>query len=244
VIEIRHLAWDSAFFAVRIAQVVGGRLQAQDLPQLDAFCRSERVDCLYFLADAATPADVALAEAAGFHCVDVRLTLEMPLLQVAATPAAQPVRPVTARDVPALEDIAGEAHRGTRFFNDERFPRERCVELYRTWIRNSCLGGADRVWVAEDAGGPAGYVTCHLRPDGAGEIGLVGVAARARGQGYGQALVAAATAWLSQQGCRRARVVTQGGNVAARRLYEAAGFLVVNSQRWYHRWQSPAADAA
>jgi dTDP-4-amino-4,6-dideoxy-D-galactose acyltransferase len=238
VIEIRHLSWDSAFFALRVAQVVGGRLNAHNLPELEAWCQREQVDCLYFLADGPGPA--AVAEAAGFRCTDERLTLERRLGPPPAVPQAHAVRPATPGDSPGLEDIAGEAHRGTRFFNDMRFPRERCVALYRTWIRNSVHGGADQVWVCEDAAGLTGYATCHLRPDAVGEIGLVGVAAWARGHGVGKALVAAATGWLGSQGCRRARVVTQGRNVAARRLYEGAEFAVVASQRWYHRWRLPA----
>ncbi len=219
--------------------MVGTRLKADDIPELDAWCGREQVDCLYFLADG--PAPAAVAEAAGFVCMDERLTLERPLGTPPAVPHTHAVRPATPDDSSVLEDIAGEAHRGTRFFNDVRFPHERCVALYRTWIRNSVHGGADQVWVCEDAAGLTGYATCHLRPDAVGEIGLVGVAARARGQGVGQALVAVATAWLGAQGCRRARVVTQGRNVAARRLYEGAGFAMVTSQRWYHRWKLAAA---
>lgn len=237
-IEFRHLSWDSAFFGMRIAQVVGSRLGAEDVATVDAWCQQEHVDCLYFLSDGTGPADAAIAEAAGFAHVDDRLTLEMPLRQVPAKGRwTHWIRAATVADSPALEDIAGEAHRGTRFFNDLHFPRERCVELYRTWVRNSCHGAADQVWVCEDGTAPTGYATCHLRPEGLGEIGLLGVAARARGQRVGQTLVAAALAWLHAQGCRRARVVTQGTNVAARRLYENAGFTLATSQRWYHRWR-------
>jgi dTDP-4-amino-4,6-dideoxy-D-galactose acyltransferase len=243
VTEIRHLAWDSTFFGLRIARVEGHRLAQEDIAALDAWCQHERVDCCYFLADASAPGTLALAEAAGFQRMDERVGLEVALGAERPRRDGYPVRGVEAEDVPALEAIAGEAHRGTRFFNDGRFARERCVELYRTWIRNSCLGSADFVWVCEDAAGPTGYATCHLSPDGLGEIGLVGVAERARGQGYGQALIAEALGWLRNQRRTRAHVVTQGANTVARRLYERAGFSVLSSQVWYHRWRTESKTA-
>ena len=54
-IEARHLSWDSTFFGMRIAQLVGTRLEADDIPELDAWCWREQVDCLYFLADGPGP---------------------------------------------------------------------------------------------------------------------------------------------------------------------------------------------
>ncbi len=177
-----------------------------------------------------------MAEAAGFERVDQRLTLEVAPLPVGSRLQRHVTRLATGDDVSALDHIAGEAHRQTRFFNDVHFPRERCVELYRTWIRNDCSGSADAVWLCADAKGPVGYVSCHLRPGALGEIGLLGVAERARGQKYGQTLLATSLGWLHDRGCTRARVVTQGDNLLARRLYEAAGFAVTSSQFWYHWW--------
>ena len=31
-------------------------------------------------------------------------------------------------------------------------------------------------------------------------------------------------------------VVTQGGNVAAQRVYQHAGFRTARTELWYHRW--------
>lgn len=235
--KLRTLAWDSDFFGCRIARLEDTRLEPEDVAALEQAVADERIDCVYLLADETLPPDRALT--AGFWPMDERVTLELEPSPDLAPPGAA-VRPAVAADAPALEDIAAEAHRGTRFFADARFPRERCVELYRTWIRNSLRGMADAVRVVEDASGPAGYATAHLRPGGVGEIGLVGVAARARGRGLGQALVGAVVHWLRARGCARVRVVTQGRNAAALGLYTGAGFRAVRTETWYHRWTHSA----
>lgn len=235
--KLRTLAWDSDFFGCRIARLEETSLEPEDVAALDQAVGAAGIDCVYLLAGEALPPARALA--AGFRPMDERVTLELTPLPALAPPAAA-VRPAVAEDGPALEEIAAEAHRGTRFFADEHFPRERSMELYRTWIRNSLAGSADAVLVVEDEAGAAGYATAHLRADGLGEIGLVGVAARARGRGRGQAVLQAVVRWLAEQGCTRVQVVTQARNAAALGLYQGAGFRVARRETWYHRWTRDA----
>ena len=133
-----------------------------------------------------------------------------------------------------MEEIAKAAHRDSRFYADPNFKKSRCDALYRTWIRKSCGGYADAVWVAELRGVPVGYVTCRLREKSRGEIGLVGIAGKARGKGVGRRLVFEALRWLSRQGMKRASVVTQGRNTGAQRLYQRCGFLTRGVELSYH----------
>ena len=69
-----------------------------------------------------------------------------------------------------------------------------------------------------------------------GQIGLVGVSAEARGRGVGHALVNHALDWFTRNDVEAVAVVTQGGNVAAQRLYQRCGFLTESVQLWYHKW--------
>src|SRR5436309_8519333 len=89
------LLWDSGFFACRIGRLNGGRLDAALLPAVDAWCREEAIDCLYFLADAEDPAVARTAEAAGFRLVDLRVTLdpEMAALALPPVPPPPPIPP-------------------------------------------------------------------------------------------------------------------------------------------------------
>ena len=263
------LAWDSEFFGCRIGRIIpleapieakGGRLDPGLLAEVDAWCRAEAIDCLYFLADSGDPATAAVAEAGGFRLVDLRVTLEGPL-----TPDPSPIpsrppgegrpltRPFRPEDLSELRRIAAVSHHDSRFYADPHFDRARCDELYATWIEKSCRGeAADTVLVAEHNGRPAGYISCILVPpspgrgegmgegrqggEGHGEIGLIAVAAEAWGRGLGKALVRASLDWFVDQGLPRARVVTQGRNVRAQRLYQAHGLFTRSIGLWFHRW--------
>jgi dTDP-4-amino-4,6-dideoxy-D-galactose acyltransferase len=176
------------------------------------------------------PGTARRAEETGFRLVDVRVTLDAP-----SAAGAQDVRPHREPDVAWLRAIARTSHDDTRFYADGRFPRERCDELYDTWIRRSCDGWADVVLVADRDGEPAGYVSVHRRDD-AGSIGLIGVDEQWRGRGVGEALVRAALAWCADAGLARCTVVTQGRNIAAQRLFQRCGFRTSAVDLWFHKW--------
>jgi hypothetical protein len=65
------------------------------------------------------------------------------------------------------------------FFADPRFPRDRSAELYSTWIEKSVRCGSDLVLTVDHDAVPAGYLSCHLRGEESGEIGLVVVSQQA-----------------------------------------------------------------
>ncbi len=231
----RFLEWDSTFFARRIGAVINEPLPAESVADVLSWCRSERIECLYALIDAdAVPTMHALEEAGG-RIVDVRLTFDLNLAD-AKSKGASNVRPHRESDVQPLRAIAAASHGNSRFYADSHFPRARCNELYATWIEKSCRGWADQVFVADVDGQPSGYLSCHAREDGRGEIGIVGVAARAQGHGVGRDLVETAIHWLASRGLKRATVVTQGRNIVAQRLYQSLGFRTATVQVWHHLW--------
>jgi dTDP-4-amino-4,6-dideoxy-D-galactose acyltransferase len=235
------LEWDSGFFGYRVARANSRRLTADSLAQLLQWCRTERVDWLYFLADADDRDTVVLAESAGFRFVDVRVELE---LSLAAARRRQPaeregvrIRPATADDLASLRPIAADVHTDSRYFFDARVSPERARALYETWIERSVTSGfADVVLVAERDGAASGYITGRLASDASASIGLIGVGEQARGHGIGTALVHALLAWAESRGTQRVTVVTQGRNVQAQRLYQGAGFRTRTVSLWFHFW--------
>jgi dTDP-4-amino-4,6-dideoxy-D-galactose acyltransferase len=193
------------------------------------------VACLYFLAGE-EPATAHAAEDAGFRFMDVRVELTRPS---AARLPDDRIRAFVPGDLDELRAIARTSHRITRFYADPRFPRERCDDLYDTWITRSAEGWADVVLVAQDVGRPAGYTSCHVDSErGRGSIGLVGVAEHARGAGLGGALVDAAVDWCARRGLGEVAVVTQGRSARALRLYERCGFAAGALGLWFHKWYS------
>ena len=147
------------------------------------------------------------------------------------------IRPVQIADIEILQAMARQNHRDSRFYFDANFPRHLCDLLYDTWLKRSCEGYADLVWVAESENAPVGYLSCHLHQDTqTGQIGLVGVNSQAQGQGVGRALVLRALNWFRREQMQQVTVVTQGRNIPAQRLYQRCGFLSQALQIWYHKW--------
>jgi ribosomal protein S18 acetylase RimI-like enzyme len=203
---------------------------APDFNRVDDWAGERGVACLYLLL-ADEPGAAGRAEDAGFRLTDVRVALA----RATAGDASSRVRPARPGDEEPLRRIARSNHRITRFYADPRFPRERCDDLYETWIARSLDGWADAVLVAEADGRAAGYVSLHARA-GSGSIGLIGVDPEARGRRLGPALVLGAVAWCRERELPEVTVVTQGRNVPALRMFERCGFRTADLGLWFHKW--------
>jgi mycothiol synthase len=88
----------------------------------------------------------------------------------------------------------------------------------------------------EDPDGLAGVVLCERWEEGVGYVDYLAVAARARGQGLGRALLLHGLAALRDAGLAVAELSVQGENAGATRLYESVGMRPV----WtIERWEKP-----
>jgi dTDP-4-amino-4,6-dideoxy-D-galactose acyltransferase len=235
----KYLDWDSDFFGFRIGQVIPGRLSASAIKDILYWCETNQIKCLYFLSDSDDPDTVITVESQQFQFVDIRMTYDH-LIEFAPTikkrASENALRPVSVTDLPQLQAIARTSYASSRFYFDRGFPETRCNALYETWIEKSCRGYADVVLIADVQGQPAGFISCHLSDQGEGQIGLVGVAKEWQGLGLGQRLIDGSLGWFADQDVSRVKVVTQGRNVQAQRLYQRCGFLTRSVQLWYHRW--------
>jgi dTDP-4-amino-4,6-dideoxy-D-galactose acyltransferase len=233
-----YLDWDSRLFERLIARLNRQRLDAASLSAALDWCRKNRIECLYFLADSDDATTSCLAEQNGFQQTDVRITLERTLTERDVTTfTAKDVRLARPEDVSALRAIARTVHRDSRFYFDRHFERDKCDLFYETWIENSVAGFAQAVLVVEANASPVGYMTCHLQ-DSESQIGLAGIAEQYQKMGLGRKLTEGFLAWSVQKGARRSTVVTQGRNVRAQRLYQRNGFVTESVKLWYHRWFS------
>ena len=236
---VEYLPWDSDFFGFPIARIKPHRIDADELSTILVWCSQHHITCLYFLCDAHERDAVRLVEDRGFRLVDIRITLETSIKAVEQTRQAMPIRLHMDSDIPKLREITRHSYRNSRFYYDPNFSDELCDRFYETWIENSCKGYADAVLVALESDEPIGFITCHLRDEQQGEIGLVGVANSMRGHGTGQHLVNAALQWFAEHHTQQVSVVTQGRNIAAQRLYQRSGFVTAIVQLWYHYWLIP-----
>ncbi len=227
------LEWDSVFFGRRIARVGGERPSDEEWDALLPWCAENQIECLYFLAQPDDALGLARAARHGFNLVDVRVTLDC---AVDRTVSGADARLASAADVPQLKAFTHGAYPHTRFSRDPVLS-PLSDRLYETWIQRNVEGRADAVLlVADTEGRPAGFASCHRLSNDEGELGLFGVDRRCRGRGYGARLVSAARNWFYTQGLRRVKVVTNGANIAAQRLYQKEGFRTCKTEYWFHHW--------
>ena len=126
----------------------------------------------------------------------------------AASQLGVSIRPLAAADVPAVAAL-----------HDVLFPN--------THTPGEALVGAEdpgklRLVTGE---GPAGYVAAEVQPDGSGYVDFLGVQPARRREGFGRALVVAATQALFDRGVPHVHLTVGEDNVGAIALYTSIGYV-------------------
>ncbi len=237
---ITFLPWDTQHFGIRVARANDRQLDYYSLCQLEACCRLQSIDCLYFLVDAADQDTILELQRNKFDFVDIRMTFEHthPVTAPRLVSKCFSTRFSDERDVARLLEVSRDSYVDSRFYYDRCFDKEKASQLYQIWLTKSlAAGSSDSVIVAEVDQEPVGFVVCHLnRLQGEGNIGLVAVADKSQGLGLGKAMLAHSIDWLHRRGMTRINVVTQGRNIAAQKLYQRSGFVSRSVELWYHKW--------
>jgi ribosomal protein S18 acetylase RimI-like enzyme len=214
--------WDSTFFGVRIFEA---HVQDDGVDALVANAARAGADCLYLFADTDDLCGIQESVRMGARLVDLRVELAG---RIELEPDVGATRSATQADREPLRSQARQLAGESRFSRDPRIPQEKVRAMYEIWL-DRCL---DEGVVAVHAVGNGGFVGARKESDAA-HIELVYVDAAARGQGLGRSLIAAAVRSLHT---RDATVVTQTGNVAAQRLYQALGLRSRSASAVLHLW--------
>lgn len=210
------LDFDSAWFGLRIGRYDG------DPSAADKWAKKNALDCVYTLLPLDKLAVTADAVQAGFRVTDVRVEFVARTELLIGSP-----RSATKDDGDAIKGIALKAFRKTRFHNDHHFDRDRVNAMYANWA----LTTPGEVLVSEDVVGVVGFAVV-----GETHLELIAVNEDYRGHGYGLDLAKSTLGIANARGKRDLRVVTQGGNQAAQRTFQRAGFKLDNTSLWLHKW--------
>ncbi len=131
------------------------------------------------------------------------------------------IRRAGGRDLEAIDRIE------RRSFSKDRFPRRN--------LRRVLSSGATAFLLAESDGAPAGYAMVLFRR-GASVARLYSIAVDPdfRGRGVAEELLAEAGRQAASRGADRLRLELRPSNNAAQRLYERAGFTLLERRPGYY----------
>ena len=235
--EILEDRWLSAMFARPVFRL---SLSVDEHPAMDGWRdHAHRLPAAFYYArvESSRVGQVRALNAAGFHVVDVAITLTLEPPWPSAKPAV-PVSTARPEEEGPLAEIAGRCFTTSRFHRDPLIPKETADRIKREWISNYFRGTrGERLYSARIGSTPAGFLAVLAVPSEKGTvrvIDLIGVDPAQQGRGVGTALLAH---FIREEGPRslRLEVGTQGANTRSLRLYERMGFRTARCQYVLHR---------
>ena len=216
-VRVSVLEFDSRWFGVKVGRYDGDPQEAEE------WALANGIDCLYTLVPMeGIGTSVWWATQHGFQVTDVRIEFE-----AETSPHGVRLREAEGKDWKAIDHIARTSFRRTRFHNDRHLDLDRVNDMYVNWVRTSDA----TVLVSDGPEGPAGFVSV-----GATNLELIAVDVAHRGKYHGEKLAEAALNEAYRKGLPTLKVVTQSGNHAAQRTFRSAGFRLVDTSIWLHKW--------
>jgi undecaprenyl-phosphate 4-deoxy-4-formamido-L-arabinose transferase len=229
-LEWAEAPWDSVVFGFPVLQI--SRMEVLDAPAADDLAPFEAArdrlgaglvscrlghECLR---------ESMLLEERGFRFIEMAYQPELDDLQARdlGSPAGLDVAPAEDADLPAVEEIAGNAFRNERFHVDPRLDSALGNQRYRRWVKSSISHPSQRLYVVRDGARLVAFFVTEMLPDGTCYWHLNAVAPDAQGQGYGRRAWLAMLNQAKESGARKIRTCIVARNHRVLNLYARLGF--------------------
>ena len=230
--NIKKLEWDSSILELDLYRINNVELHSEiDYAVVSNFMKFmkskfKKISCLTFKVEATKTGLIQNFLRNDFVLAGLPIKLSMDLdNKITSTSNKDNIRLFKSQDIPLLSDIARNAFLNAYRYNDKNFDRDKVDNLYSEWIKNSCNGRADAVFVYEENNIPQGFIACNIRNE-IGLIDLIAVSKNARGNGVGMNLVLNSLSWFKDR-VDKVEVNTEAMNYASLRIYQKVGFKIV-----------------
>lgn len=237
---IEVLEWDSNFFGFPVGYLSCRYLTENINYQIMRFSKNNRLKLIEYLCNCHDDRSVKIAEQNGFHFTDIRLTFSLQLDKIRHYDKRNETvtfAKAGPKDIPSLKIITKDMYKDSRYYYDGNFSIEKLNEFYSGWIEKAVVGTFDdECFCLYMDGRPIGFCTIKYGENKEASIGLFGIDKDYAGNGLGGVLLTHVFNELGQKEIKVVKVVTQGRNYAAQRLYQSVGFRTESTQLWYHKW--------
>ena len=236
---ISLLEWDTKFWGYNIAYLSSRHLSNSILYRINHFIKNEQIRLVEYLCDCHDKRSVSIAEKNGFQFKDIRLTYEKELSnhQKYSDSVNLKFSLAIEEHLPSLRRLSKDIYKDSRYYFDGNFDRKKTIEFYLLWTEKAVKGEYDdECFIIEMAEEIVGFCTVKYQNTELAQIGLVGISKKHIGKGLGVKLLNCFFNEMFNKGIKNIRVVTQGRNYAAQRLYQKTGFVSYTTELWYHKW--------
>jgi RimJ/RimL family protein N-acetyltransferase len=253
--SLKSLPWDEQIFKMKMATIphllTSGSYEEQNriasklICKIIEECQSREIKHISVRIDNREMAAIHALEENGFKLMDI---LTYNLLDMNIVPHKTITAPYILREFQSedIDDIMEVARQGftdyvDRFHLDPGFSHSHSDDLYAEWARNSCLGYADNVFVAEKDKTIIGFITAKIHRDveeytklRLGEIPLVVIPPESRRLGFFPNLVDCCMNWLKHH-ADMTLAKTLINNFQVQRICQNLGFKLAQTQCTFHK---------
>ncbi len=240
---IKHLEWDSNFFGYKIGLCLGKFSKKGGYEKFVKEFKKDNYDCVYIFYGQKQVLPKQLKNKRNVLSVGGHAEYEL-IKKNWRYKQFDSLSDVVIFDnkhkIPAgfLKDIkliSRQLAPISRFYYDPRF-KPRVKKMYEIWADKIIKDKKGFTAVCLKNNQVAALISSQLK-DGIGKIALVKTGKKFEGRGIASKLLYSSIKKLFASGAKKIIVVTQADNLAAKGLYQSAGFKIKKITRIYHYWK-------